>query len=400
MNIMIVRRFALIISSMVSLFLFVTGFVILSSIINADENSDDGLSNLLDLEEHMPKTDPFNVLFLVGDQEEYNTDTMLLVNYNPEKSSLNILSLPRDTMVKFEGYYIPKLNSVYSTGGTKKTCETVSNLLNVNIKYYVYINLKTFRQIIDTLGGVDFYVPVDLKYDDPTQNLHIDIKKGMHHMDGKMAEEFLRFRKPNGPYTKELLEYYDGSDLKRIEMQIQFIKEVIRQKAKLYNISKINSVVNVVLKNMKTNITLSEILQIAPSVPRMKPENIKAFRLDGKDGIVDEIWYFLYNGRVIDLSTKKVYKTENIIPLYFSSEAGVSRSTVSEEQRTAMYKFTPADPSPVSPSPVYVEPTPSPTTTPPSPEPTGEDSDEDGWDWEDNPSNDGSFITPDPSGEG
>lgn len=113
------------------------------------------------------------------------------------------------------------------------------------------------------LGGVYFDVPVDMKYDDPSQNLHINLKKGYQLLDGDKVEQLLRFRKPNGDrYTKELKEFYDGSDIKRTEMQMKFIKEFIKQKLKVQNIPKLNPVLNYAFQNVITNMTLSDALKM------------------------------------------------------------------------------------------------------------------------------------------
>lgn len=175
---------------------------------------------------------PVNLLVLVGDVEEANTDTMFVANYNPSSESISVLSIPRDTRVKIKGSRVPKINSAYAAGGhgnegCRYALSTVEKLLGIHLDHYVYLNISTIRNIIDKLGGVNFDVPDDLDYDDPTQDLHIHLKKGMQHLDGAKTEQLLRFRHyNNGKVTK----YYDGSDLRRIDMQQAFLKELIKQK--------------------------------------------------------------------------------------------------------------------------------------------------------------------------
>jgi len=186
----------------------------------------------------------------------------------------NIISIPRDTRVMIKGNY-QKINYAYPHGGAELAIQTVSELLGVNIKYYVYVDTKVFRNIIDLLGGVkDFYVPVDMDYDDPTQNLHIHIKKGVQDFDGAKAEQFMRFRKPNGGYTKEMLEYYDGSDLKRIEAQQRFLKELIRQKANPKYFTKIDDILDEVFDNIETNLTPSEVLKMTHNIMDFKMDKV------------------------------------------------------------------------------------------------------------------------------
>lgn len=296
------RRFYFIITVMLSAFLFVSGSGILFYIntMGASENIGDNGAEASTVNNFLKSfvigNDPVNALLLVGDKAEANTDTMMVINFNPETDKLSILSIPRDTRVNVSGS-IPKINSLYARkNGEKLVVDTVSDLLGINIKYYVYLNISTFREVIDLLGGVDYYVPVDMDYDDPIQNLHIHLKKGQQHLDGKKAEQFLRFRHPNGNYySKEMLKYYDGSDIKRIEAQQNFVKEVIKQKANIRYLPKINEVVNVVYDNLETNITLNEILKLLKNIPDFSIENVNMFTLPGTSQQIGGIWYYIYD---------------------------------------------------------------------------------------------------------
>ena len=103
------------------------------------------------------------------------------------------MSIPRDTRVLIDNKY-RKINFAYPYGGIELAAGTVSELLDVNIKYYIFVDTFAFRIIVDLLGGVDIDVPVNLDYDDPTQDLHIHLKKGLQHLDGEHAEQYVRFR--------------------------------------------------------------------------------------------------------------------------------------------------------------------------------------------------------------
>ena len=269
------RKFYLTISSILLVFLFSAGVYILNymnTAVASDVHDEDDQSSGSFLKAITIQKKPVNILLLGGDKVAGNTDTMMLVNFNPSTMEANIISIPRDTRVVINGNY-QKINYAYPHGGADLAIQTVSDLLGVNIKYYVYVDTKVFRNIIDLLGGVkDFYVPVDMDYDDPTQNLHIHIKKGVQDFDGAKAEQFMRFRMPNGGYTKEMLEYYDGSDLKRIEAQQRFLKELIRQKANPKYFAKIDDILYEVFENIETNLTPSEVLKMT--------HNIMSFSMD------------------------------------------------------------------------------------------------------------------------
>jgi len=302
----------------VSIILFIFGAYILFYINSISSSevyhsiSDDNMWGSL-LKPFVFGKDPINFLVLVGDKSEANTDTILLVNYDPSKTKLSIMSLPRDTRVNVSGMSIPKINGIFARkNGHKLLMDTVSELLNVKVSYYVYLNISTFRQIIDLLGGVEYYVPVDMDYDDPVQNLHIHLKKGLQVLDGEKAEQFLRFRHPNGAYSQEMLKYYDGSDLKRIEAQQNFLKELIRQKANIIYLPKLNEIINLVYDNLETNITLPEVLNLTRGITNFSLDNVSFFTLPGESKVIDGIWYYIHNQE----------ETEKIISEYFVSKVG------------------------------------------------------------------------------
>lgn len=280
-------------------------------------NSGSSLGDLLNTKQY-----PVNFLLFVGDKDETNTDFIALVNYNPEKKEFSVLSIPRDTRVPGVAITFPKVNSLYfRNNGKELAVESISTMLKANVKYYVYINLSTFRKIIDLLDGVDITVPVDLDYDDPVQDLHIHITKGFHHMDGKMAEEYLRFRKPNNNrYTEELLKYYDGSDLCRIKAQQKFMKELVKQKANMWNMTKINKILETVFDNLHTNANMSDFLSLAKTIPSISADRINLFMLPGS-AEQNDVYYEMNE-----------QKTSEIISEYFYSKGNASFGSQESQQ--------------------------------------------------------------------
>ena len=164
----------------------------------------------------------------------------------------------------------------------------MSDLLGVDIKYYVYVDTSTFRKVIDKLDGVDYYVPEDMNYDDPLQNLHIHLKKGQQTLDGKKAEQYMRYRQSNsGKVTKN----YDGSDLKRIDAQQNFIKELIRQKVNIMYITKMNDILNVIFSGIDTNIKMDEVLKLSKNINKVNANEINMFKLPG-ESVQSNAWYY------------------------------------------------------------------------------------------------------------
>ncbi|AEY65955.1 LCP family protein [Clostridium sp. BNL1100] len=325
------RKFTYIITIVVGLFLFGMGTVFLyyaNSVTGATGNN--AIPAILQGLNATTNKEPMNFFLLVGDKSSGNTDSMLVANYNPEKNQISIVTIPRDTKVKLKNNILPKINAAYAAGGrnhegARYASEIVSNLTGININYYVHINISAIKKITDMLGGVYFDVPVDMKYDDPTQNLHINLKKGSQLLDGDKVEQLLRFRKPNGErYTQELKEFYDGSDIKRTEMQMKFIKEFIKQKLKVQNIPKLNPVLNYAFENIITNMTLSDALKMSSGLISISPDNFNSFRLDGEDKVINKGWYYVYNGNLINIESKESLPAAEIVENYFYSANGIA----------------------------------------------------------------------------
>lgn len=116
------------------------------------------------------KKEPFSVLMLGVDERKDDSgrsDTMIVITVNPEKQTMKMLSIPRDTRTEIIGHdTVDKINHAYAFGGVPMAVDTVENFLNIPIDYYVFINMEGFLQIIDTLGGVTINNDMDLTFDE------------------------------------------------------------------------------------------------------------------------------------------------------------------------------------------------------------------------------------------
>lgn len=302
------RKFYFILTIVIASVLFCSGIGVLyyvnSQILNASATDTNANSPINDIFTPLLQSkDPFNVLLLGGDMVNKNSDTMMLANFDPVTCKVNIMSIPRDTRVTIENK-TRKINYAFPHGGVDLAVQTVSELLDVNIKYYAFVDTSAFRKIIDELGGVDYYVPVDLNYDDPTQNLHIHLKQGQQRLNGAESEQYIRFRHPN-KWTKALKQYYDGSDLKRMEAQQNFLKELMRQKLNLQYLPKLNSIIDVVFQNIETNLSLSEIVKMTGYISKFKVENLSFFPMPGQPYDASP-WYY-----ICDVDSTRQIMSEN-----------------------------------------------------------------------------------------
>ena len=227
--------------------------------------------------------DPVNILLMGGDKVNKNTDTIMVVRYDPKNAKIFVMSIPRDTRVYYDGYYT-KINAVFPTGemreekhsGINDAKEVVSNLLDIKIDYGFFVDIDSFKEVIDILGGIeDFYVPVRMRYKDSGQGLDIDLYPGKQFIDGNKAEMIMRFR---SSYDGTVNKYYDGSDLQRIKAQQRLLKELVKQKAKIATITKINELVKEIFPKIETDMSKKTLLKLCQNVSLFDMEKGVRFR--------------------------------------------------------------------------------------------------------------------------
>ena len=224
---------------------------------------------------------PEKVVLVMGtDNAGLRTD-VLMVGIIKGKS-IDVISIPRDTQVKIGSRYY-KINSAYAIGQEEQTIRTVENLLDVKIDSYVKFSFETFRETIDAIGGVKFDVPQDMFYEDPYQDLYIDLKAGMQHLNGEEAEGLVRYRR------------YPTGDEGRIAVQQEFIKEIIRQKANPMILLKIPAIVATLDDNIDTNLELNDIIEFAGAAIRAGTDGFNTHQLPGSAQYQYGASYYIYN---------------------------------------------------------------------------------------------------------
>ena len=188
-----------------------------------------------------------------------NTDTILLAAYDVPNQQLNVMSIPRDTMVNVS-WDIKRINSVYNWyGGGEDGIEALDNEISQLVgfvpDFQVVVEWEAVGELVDALGGVWYDVPRDMYYWDPTQDLLIDVDPGYQLLDGDKAMQVVRFRDgPNG---------YSTGDLGRIETQQGFLKAVVEQCLQITNVTRIGDLARVFTDNVTTNLTIPNLLWFA-----------------------------------------------------------------------------------------------------------------------------------------
>lgn len=214
-------------------------------------------------------------------KSEAMTDTIMVAKYSPSTGNAALLSIPRDSFVGSNpntATASDKINSKYQIS-PQRTIDAVNELTGLNLKYYITVDTKALRDLVDAIGGVYFDVPIKMDYDDSSQDLYIHLEPGYQLLDGQKAEWLVRFRHNNNG-TSYSYEYGDN-DLGRMRTQREFLMAVAKQTLKLENITKINDIMNVIEQEVETNIDFDTMMEYAPALLNINADNIQTNMLPG-----------------------------------------------------------------------------------------------------------------------
>ncbi|VYU23750.1 LytR family transcriptional regulator [Clostridium tertium] len=239
------------------------------------------------------KNDPINILVLgmdIGDTDNQGnksirrSDTIMVLNYNPNTKKVHLVSIPRDTLIEVDAYLDTgeyqrywKINAAYVLGGEEEVITQVESLLDIDINYIVEVDYNAFRSIVDAIGGVEMTIEQDMYYDDDAQDLHINFKAGETVLlDGKKAEEFFRWRKNN-----------DGTglangDLDRIKNQQLFMNKLADKVLSPSIIFKAPKILKAISDNVETNIPAKDLVSLGMKIIRLKTSDIIMTTLQGE----------------------------------------------------------------------------------------------------------------------
>ena len=251
-------------------------------------------------------TEPFTILLLGVDSEStnglnpnapFNGDTIMLVTFNPKTLSATMFSIPRDMYVPIacNNNRYNKINSS-AAYGTSCVINTVQNMTGISIDYFVKVNFRGVVDIVDTIGGID--VDVETPYyrynsgHDCGLNIFCEqnslrqfgsnmiyINPGMQHLNGEQALAYSRNR------------HQYGSDIERNRHQQQVIEAIAQQLMTNASLSDFESLLQVVTKNIATNMETKQMLSFYQSLKNMLQSSMQ-----GNDFITIQKTHLEYYG--------------------------------------------------------------------------------------------------------
>ena len=256
-----------------------------------------------------PVKDNVSILFVGVDDSEARgqgaegsrSDALMLATLNNQTKTIKLLSIPRDSYV-----YIPyvgykdKINHAHSYGGTLASIETIEELLDIPVDYYVRMNFNAFIEVVDALGGIEAEVPYAMLEKDEFDRNTVSLQPGLQTLNGQQALALARTRKQD-------------NDIERGKRQQEILKAIITKTASASSLTKYDDVLEAIGDNMKTDMTFKEmksfISYLSNGVPR-----IDSLTLQGYDDMSTGVYYYKLNEESLEETQHILQSHLGLIP--------------------------------------------------------------------------------------
>lgn len=236
-----------------------------------------------DLRNRKGEPQPISILLLGVDErpnDRGRSDALIVMTLNPRTNTLQMISIPRDTRAKIVGRgTVEKINHAYAYGGTEMAMKTVEHFLDIQLHYYIKLDMQGLVDLVNAVGGITVYN--DDSWIDPGY-----YKKGFHyhkgklHLNGKQALGYVRMR------------YLPGGDFTRNEHQREVIKAIIEKAAGFSSLSHYRDILDAIADHVKTNLTFEKMKYIAMHYRDVR-ENIITYEMKGHTAMIDGLSYVI-----------------------------------------------------------------------------------------------------------
>lgn len=237
------------------------------------------------------------------DNYSKHADTIIIGSFSPFKKNIEVVSIPRDTLVMSDNLQRMKINELfahgYSKGGYKRASgdiiKKIEEIIGRKLHYYLCVDYEGFVNFIDQIGGVEVNVREKMKYDDNAGNLHINLAKGLQTLDGKKSLNYVRFRKDR------------QGDIGRIKRQQEFLSSLLHKMKVSGVYTKLPQIIKYMLKYTNTNLYPHNMLVLANTFRDIDIRNITMRVLPGSSILVNGTSYWQVNVNEFN----KIKKEEN-----------------------------------------------------------------------------------------
>ena len=220
------------------------------------------------------------------------TDSMMLVTLDPISETAGMLSIPRDLWVEIPAYGHGRINTAYALGeqnrlpggGPGLAVKTVEKLLGVPIQFYVQLDFGAFVRMIDEIGGVEIFIPEEIKVDPIGPNNSVVLRPGVRMLSGDVALAYARAR------------HTEGGDFDRARRQQQLALAIRDQLPGMIPtiVTKAPALYQELATGIRTNLTLEQMIALGMLALQISPDDIRSAVISPPDMVTLET--IMYGG--------------------------------------------------------------------------------------------------------
>jgi LCP family protein required for cell wall assembly len=235
----------------------------------------DAIGQVIDPVEDLSSAGPIYILVLGADARPGETrsrsDTIILTRVDVAKRAVSMISIPRDSRVPVEGHGLDKINHANAYGGAALAIKTVQAYTGLPVNHYIELDFEGFTALVDAVGGVT------VRVDQATTG----IPAGTQRLDAAQALTFVRSRA-----------YPDG-DFTRVRNQQKFLVAFAKQALSRGNLIRLPSTAEAVADNVETDMTVTELLQLAFAMKGIDDDDITGTTVPGTTATIGGISYVI-----------------------------------------------------------------------------------------------------------
>ncbi|MCL2225487.1 MAG: LCP family protein [Defluviitaleaceae bacterium] len=222
----------------------------------------------------------FYTFLLFGIDNSNNTDVIMVAALDTVSREAFLVSVPRDTRIETQrrlrkpvsAYAVGRTGGRGHEGGVAELTSDMKSLFGFEPDFYVRIDYAAFERAVDSVGGVTVNVPFHMRYDDPIDNLSINIPAGVQVLNGRQALHFARYRMGNAGFRTI-------TDYERIENQQQIIRALFAQLLSPATITRVPDLIDIYREHVHTNMTYREMLWFGEQLRHLSGATISTYTI-------------------------------------------------------------------------------------------------------------------------
>ncbi len=216
-------------------------------------------------------------------EREISADFIMLMQVNKELGQFIFTPFYGNTRLTVNGSSA-YLSEIYDTYGINFMCEQVRAMTGLPIDYYAIVSIDGIVSLIDDLDGIEYSVPVDMHYEDPEQNLLIDLKAGKRVLSGEEVMQMLRYNS-----------YASDDSINRTTVSLDFLKALLTKFSAESFMNKAVTLYSTVIKSVNTNFSADDLfnnIDLVFSYPNYESVTVS---YPGNWSTVSGVQYFVPN---------------------------------------------------------------------------------------------------------